>query len=160
MYRHSETRHLPYTPEQIFDLIADVPRYPEFLPWVVGVRIRSKSDTMLVADMIVGFKMLREAFTSKVTLERPHRIHVDYVEGPLKYLHNDWRIRPGEGGGSEIDFDVAFEFRSKMFEKLAGTVFSEAVRRMAAAFEKRAAALYGAPAEPEGSSSSSAQSTA
>lgn len=155
MPKHSETRHLPYTPDQMFDLVADVGRYQQFLPWVIGTRVRTKSDTALVADLIVGFKMLRETFTSKVTLERPRHIHVDYLEGPLKYLYNDWRFEPAADGGCLVHFKVEFEFRSRVFEALAGAVFGEALRRMIGAFETRAQQLYGA-----GIKSSSAQRTA
>src|SRR3954463_1042367 len=88
MPRHEETRHLPYTPEQMFDLVADVARYEEFLPWVSAIRVRSNSDTEMIADMIVGFKGLRETFTSKVHKLRPAEVRVDYVDGPLKHLHN------------------------------------------------------------------------
>ncbi len=88
MPKHSETRHLPYTPEQMFDMVADIGRYPEFLPWVSAMRVRSDSDTETVADMIVGFKGLRETFTSRVAKQRPHSINVDYIDGPLKYLRN------------------------------------------------------------------------
>ncbi len=84
MPKHTEQRHLPYTPEQMFDLVADVPSYPEFLPWVSAIRVRSNSETMMTADMVVGFKSLRETFTSKVEKHRPESIHVDYVDGPLK----------------------------------------------------------------------------
>ena len=156
MPRHQETRHLGYTPEQLFDLVADVGRYQQFLPWVIGTRIRSASDSLLVADVIVGFKMLRETFSSRVTLERPGHIHVDYVEGPLKFLRNDWTFKP-DGQGTLVDFRVDFEFRNRVFESLAGAVFGEALRRMVGAFEKRAAELYGAPS---GSSSSNAHLTA
>lgn len=143
MPRHSETRHLPWTPEELFDLVADVRRYPEFLPWVAAVRIRSSEETLLVADMAVGFKSLKETFTSRVHLDRPRSLHVDYVSGPLKRLHNDWSFHPAEGGGTIIAFNVDFEFRSKLFEKLAGAFFHEAFKRMVASFEARAAALYG-----------------
>ena len=101
MPRHSETKHLPYTPEQLFDLVADVGRYDEFLPWVVAVRIRSSSPTQTVADLVVGFNAFKERFTSRVTKERPQRIVVDYIEGPLKYLKNEWRFEAAPGGGSD-----------------------------------------------------------
>src|SRR3954449_11359981 len=81
--RHKETRRLPYTPEQMFDLVADVARYGEFLPWVTAVRVRSDSPTDMIADLVVGFKALREKFTSRVIKDRPNSIHVDYLEGPL-----------------------------------------------------------------------------
>ena len=144
MPRHAETRRLPYTPEQLFDLVADVARYDEFLPWVIGTRVTSRTDTMLVADLIVGFKMVREKFTSRVTFDRPSHLHVDYLSGPLKYLQNDWRFRPAPGG-CDIDFSVDFEFKSRMFERLAGAFFGEAFRRMVASFEKRAREVYGVP---------------
>ena len=157
MPKHSETRHLPYTPEQMFDLVADVARYPEFLPWVSAIRVRANSETEMVADMIVGFKGLRETFTSKVAKTRPDRIHVDYLDGPLKYLRNDWVFHP-EGEGCRIDFSVDFAFKNRVFEMLAGQVFGAALRKMIGAFEERAAKLYGSPAA--GSSSSSAHSAA
>lgn len=144
MPKHSETRALPYTPEQMFDLVADVGRYGEFLPWVSAIRVRSNNDTQMIADMIVGFKGLRETFTSKVDKQRPSEIHVDYLDGPLKYLHNDWRFRPDGDGGSLVDFSVDFAFKNRVFEMLAGQVFDRALRKMIGAFETRAAELYGA----------------
>jgi coenzyme Q-binding protein COQ10 len=158
MPRHSETRNLPYTPEQLFELVADVTSYPEFLPWVAAVRVRSDSEEEMVADMVVGFKALREKFTSKVHKHRPHAIEVDYLEGPLKYLRNEWGFRPDGNGGSLVDFCVDFAFRSRLFETLAGQMFDKALRKMINAFEERAAELY-APAG-SGISSSSAQSAA
>jgi coenzyme Q-binding protein COQ10 len=143
MPRHSETRHLPYTPEQLFNLVADVERYSEFLPWVVAVRIRSASDDEIVADLVVGFSAFKERFTSRVTLDKPHRIHVDYIEGPLKYLRNEWRFDPAPDGGTNLFFSVDFAFRSRIFQTLAGEMFDRALRRMTDAFERRAAALYG-----------------
>ena len=153
MPRHSETRHLPYTPGQLFDLVADVARYDEFLPWVVAVRIRSSSEEETVADLVVGFNAFKERFTSRVQKERPGRICVDYIEGPLKYLHNEWRFEPAADGGTNVHFSVDFAFKSRIFEALAGQMFDRALRRMIGAFETRAAALYGI-------SRSSAQSAA
>ncbi|MGV3478779.1 MAG: type II toxin-antitoxin system RatA family toxin [Sphingobium sp.] len=158
MPRHSETRHLPYSPQQVFDLVADVPSYREFLPWVSAVRVRSNSETEMVADLIVGFSALRETFTSRVKKDRPHAISVDYVDGPLKYLRNEWAFRPDGQGGTFVDFAVDFAFRSSLFERLAGQMFDRALRKMIGAFETRAAALYGA-GDP-GISSSSAHSAA
>jgi coenzyme Q-binding protein COQ10 len=158
MPRHTETRHLPFTPEQLFDLVADVERYQEFLPWVAAVRIRSDSETETVADLVVGFRALKETFTSKVHKRRPHEIEIDYVEGPLKYLHNTWKFRPDGEGGTLLDFCVDFAFRSRIFETIAGQMFDRALRRMIGAFEDRAHALYGTGAS--GSRSSSAQSAA
>jgi coenzyme Q-binding protein COQ10 len=153
MPRHSETRHLPYTPEQLFDLVADVASYDEFLPWVVAVRIRSSSETETIADLIVGFSAFKERFTSKVVKQRPESICVDYVEGPLKYLHNEWQFERAPDGGTNVHFSVDFAFNSRLFETLAGQMFDRALRRMTGAFEQRAAVLYGI-------SSSSAQSAA
>ena len=153
MPRHSETKYLPYSPEQMFDLVADVARYDEFLPWVSAVRVRSASETEIVADLIVGFNAFKERFTSRVTKTRPSAITVDYIEGPLKYLKNEWRFDAAPEGGTNVCFSVDFAFRSRLFETLAGAMFDRALRRMTGAFELRAAALYG-------SSSSSAHSAA
>lgn len=143
MPRHSETRHLPYTPEQLFDLVADVANYDEFLPWVVAVRVRSSSEQETIADLVVGFSAFKERFTSRVVKERPARICVDYVDGPLKYLHNEWTFERAADGGTNLHFSVDFAFRSRLFESLAGQMFDRALRRMTGAFERRAAALYG-----------------
>ena len=143
MPRHTETKHLPYTPDQLFELVADVGRYDEFLPWVVAVRIRSSSETETVADLVVGFNAFKERFTSRVEKDRPGRILVDYVDGPLKYLKNEWRFDPAPQGGTDVHFCVDFAFKSRLFESLAGAMFDRALRRMTSAFEERAAALYG-----------------
>src|SRR4051812_6766653 len=153
MPRHSETRYLPYTRDQLFDLVADVGRYDEFLPWVVAVRVRSSTGSETVADLVVGFNAFKERFTSRVVKDPPERICVDYVEGPLKYLHNEWRFEPAADGGTNVHFSVDFAFKSRLFETLAGSMFDRALRRMTQAFEQRAAALYGI-------SRSSAQSAA
>lgn len=142
MPRHSETKFLPYTPDQLFELVADVARYDEFLPWVVAVRIRSSSETETIADLVVGFNAFKERFTSRVLKERPDRICVDYIEGPLKFLHNEWKFEP-KSGGTNVHFSVDFAFRSRLFEALAGQMFDRALRRMTQAFEQRAAVLYG-----------------
>jgi len=148
MPRHRETRRLPWSAEEMFDLVADIGRYPEFLPWVQGMRVgpvqpQGDGASMVVADMIVGFRGLREKFTSRVSLERPDHIHVDYLDGPMKHLFNDWRFRATENGGCEIDFSVDFEFRNRIFEGLAGMFFSQAFERMVAAFVTRAEQQYG-----------------
>jgi coenzyme Q-binding protein COQ10 len=158
MPRHTEQRHLPYTPDQLFDLVADVGRYQEFLPWVAATRVRSDSESETIADLIVGFKALKETFTSRIVKQRPGEIRIDYVEGPLKYLNNSWKFTPDGRGGTQLDFCVDFAFKSRIFEALAGQVFDRALRRMTAAFEERAHALYGQPSV--GISSSSAQSAA
>lgn len=138
-----EKRVLPYSCEQMFDLVADVGRYKEFLPWVVATRVRSDSGTEMVADMVVGFKSLRESFTSNVRKDRPNLIQVHYVDGPLRDLDNRWSFTPVPDGGCEVDFCVDFTFKNRVFEALAGQYFDRAFRKMVAAFEARAEALYG-----------------
>ena len=138
-----ETRRLPYSCEQMFDLVADVASYPEFLPWVVATRVRSDSDTEMTADMLVGFKAIREKFTSRVVKNRPEHLEVFYVDGPLKDLDNNWTFKCLPDGGCEVDFCLDFSFRNAMFEALAGQYFDRAFRKMVEAFEKRADELYG-----------------
>lgn len=145
-----ETRRLPYSAAQMFDLVADVGRYGEFLPWVIATRVRSNSETEMVADMVVGFKAIRESFTSRVQKDRPREIAVRYIDGPLSDLDNVWTFREIDASTCEIDFFVDFTFKNRLFEKIAGQYFDKAFRKMVEAFEKRAAALYG-------TSSSSAQ---
>lgn len=144
MPKYSERKLVPYRPDQLFDLVADVSKYPAFLPWCIGARIRTQTETNLVADLTIGFKMFRESFTSRVALERPDRIHVYYENGPFKYLRNEWRFTP-DPKGCIVDFYVDFEFRSFLLQKTIGVVFTEAVRRMVNAFHKRARDLYGPP---------------
>lgn len=145
MATHAEKRVLPHSPEQLFDLVADVERYPEFLPWCIGARIRSRRENALVADLIIGFKGFRESFTSEVTLDQAAmRIDVAYRDGPFKYLNNHWIFNAQPDGACEIDFFVDFEFRSRLLQRIIGILFNEAVRRMVAAFEARADQIYGA----------------
>ena len=144
---HAERRWLPYAPEQLYDLVADIERYPEFLPWCAGARIRSRDGNLVTADLVIGFKLYRERFTSRVAFDRPRAIHVQYTEGPFRSMQNEWRFEPGEQGGCVIDFQVAFEVRSKLLGSMVELVFQEAVRRMVGAFEARARKLYGAIAE-------------
>ena len=143
MPTHAEKRVLPHTSEQMFKLVSDVGRYPEFLPWCVGTRIRMREGDSIVADMVVGYKIFRERFTSRVDLAYPQRIDVTYFEGPFSYLNNHWIFNAHGLGQCEIDFFVDFEFRSGLLEKAFQVVFNEAVQRMVTAFEKRAKALYG-----------------
>ncbi|WP_298333602.1 type II toxin-antitoxin system RatA family toxin [uncultured Erythrobacter sp.] len=148
-----ETRRLPYSAEQMFDLVADVAKYREFLPWVIATRVRSDNETEMLADMVVGFKSIRETFTSRVLKDRPKQIAVHYVDGPLSDLDNVWTFRVVDETTCEIDFAVDFEFRNRVFQALAGQYFDRAFRKMVAAFEMRAGELYG-------SNNSSAQSVA
>lgn len=144
MPTHAERLVVPYTQDQIFDLIADVERYPEFLPWCVAARIRQRpAPNVLVADLVIGYKVFRERFTSHVQLNRPTRIDVKYYEGPFRYLNNHWNLEPRGDSECVIDFYVDFEFKSRMLQKVIQTLFNEAVHRMVGAFEKRAEALYG-----------------
>lgn len=142
MPTHAEKRILRHTPEQLFALVADVHRYPEFLPWCVGARVVSRDENKLIADLTIGFKMFRETFRSEVTLDRPRQVRVTYLNGPFRYLNNTWTFTPVLQG-TEVDFFVDFEFRSRMLQMVIGTVFNEAVRLMVRAFERRAMALYG-----------------
>ncbi len=142
MPKHAERRTLPYTADELYTLVADVARYPEFLPWCVGARILKRTDSEILADLMIGFKMFRETFTSRVTLS-PNLIEVEYIKGPLKHLTNRWEFIPEPNGHCTIDFVVDFEFKNQLFEKLVGALFTEAVHRMVLAFEKRAAVVYG-----------------
>jgi coenzyme Q-binding protein COQ10 len=139
---HAEERALPYTPKQLFDLVADIERYPEFLPWCVGARVRDRRADLVVADMVIGFRMFRERFNSRVMLDPPRRIDVAYTEGPFRYLTNHWTFSP-HPHGCRVGFFVDFEFKSRLLQRLIEVLFSEAVRRMVGAFEKRARDLYG-----------------
>ncbi len=143
MPTHAEKRVLPHSPEQLYELVADVESYPEFLPWCIGARIRKREGALIIADLIIGFKMFRERFTSKVTLNpESRRIHVSYVDGPFRYLNNHW-VFEDHPEGCLIDFYVDFEFRSRLLQRVIQPLFDEAVRRMVRAFETRATALYG-----------------
>jgi coenzyme Q-binding protein COQ10 len=144
MPRHAERKFIPYSPEQLFDLVADVGKYPQFLPWCVGARVRKQTETELVADLTIGFGPFRESFTSRVALERPQRLRVSYENGPFRYLNNQWDFTPKDGG-TEVGFFVDFEFRNRILQAAIGVVFHEAVRRMVNAFLKRARDVYGPP---------------
>ena len=154
MPTHAEKRVLPYSPRQLYDLVADVERYPDFLPWCMAARVRrreSQSD-LIVADLVIGFMMFRERFTSRVRLDPlGPRIDVAYERGPFKYLNNHW-VFEEHPQGCAIDFYVDFEFHSRLLQKLIEPLFSEAVRRMVSSFETRAGKLYGAPGEVESKS--------
>ena len=143
MPTHAERRILPYTPAQIFDLVADIEKYPDFLPWCQAARIKRRYDNVVIADLVIGFKMIREKFTSHVTFYRPNEIKVEYTHGPLKYLNNHW-VFEEHPDGCLVDFYIDFEFRSRTLQKLIGVLFNEAVQRMVRAFECRADDIYGA----------------
>lgn len=153
MPRHNEVRRLPWSAAEMYALVADVRQYSRFLPWVQGMRVgpaqvQPDGTQVLIADMIVGFRMIREKFTSRVMLDAPRTVHVDYLDGPMKHLFNDWQFRDTPDGGCEIDFAVDFEFRNRAFEKIAGLFFTQAFERMVAAFVTRAEQLYGPRPKP------------
>ena len=144
MPRFAEQKLVPYRDEQLFDLVADVGKYPEFLPWCIGATVRSRTEDEEVADLTIGFGPFHEAFTSRVSLHRPGLIRVRYENGPFRYLTNQWKFVP-DTRGCRVDFFVDFEFRSRILQAAIGVVFSEAVRRMVNAFHKRAREVYGPP---------------
>lgn len=144
MTTHAEKRNLPYTPEQLYALVADVARYPEFLPWCIASRItKHEGDTVFYADLVIGYKLVREKFGSKVSLSEPHHIHVEYLSGPMKYLSNHWKFIREDDGSCTLDFFVDFEFKNRILQNLIGVFFNEVVQRMVGAFETRAKELYG-----------------
>lgn len=143
MPTHAEQKHLPYTPEQMFDLVADVEKYPEFLPWCVACRKTADEGDVIEADLIIGYKMFREKFKSRVILDKPEEIRVDYLDGPLKSLSNQWAFIRNSDNTCTIDFYVDFEFKNPMLQSVVTMFFEKAVTKMVSAFEKRAQYLYG-----------------
>ena len=146
MPTHTEKRIMPYTAKQMYDLVADVETYPDFLPWCAATRIRKVTKdshkTIIEADLIIAFKVFRERFGSRVTLNaEKFSIDVEYLDGPFKYLNNHWIFRDVDGG-CEADFFVDFEFKSRVLQALIGVVFNEAMQRIVKAFEMRADDLY------------------
>ena len=144
---HRERRVVPYTPRQLYDLVADVEAYPQFLPWCIGARIKRREGPVIVADLIIGFRLFRERFTSRVSLtpDAPGGARIDtiYSDGPFKRLESYW-IFHDHPDGCDVEFFVDFEFKSRLLQATIELLFHEAVRRMVAAFEGRAAKLYGA----------------
>ena len=148
MPTHSETRHLPYSAQQMYDLVADVARYPEFLPWCAAARIRSTRDipdggVVMEADLVISFKVFRERFGSRVTLwPAKYKIDTEYLDGPVRYMKSNWAFADAPGG-CEVTFFVDFEFKNAVLQGIIGVVFNEAMQRIVRAFERRAAELYG-----------------
>lgn len=148
MTKHQETRNLPWTADQMYELVADVGRYPEFLPWNSAARIRSRKPDgegreVMEADLIISFKLFREKFGSRVILDPKNRqIDTQYIDGPFKFMRSTWKFRDVEAGGCEVEFFVDFEFRNAILQGVMGVVFNEAMTRIVRAFEKRAADLY------------------
>ena len=145
MPTHAEHKLVPYTAEQMFDLVADVGKYHDFLPWCAASRVRTETATELTADLSIGFGPFRESFTSVVALDRPRTVNVKYENGPFRYLNNQWTFTPAPHG-CRVDFFVDFEFRSRMLQAAIGVVFNQAVEAMVKAFLKRARDVYGRPA--------------
>ena len=150
MPTHSETRRLPYSPDQMYALVADVAHYPQFIPWISAARVRSVTPegdhAVMLADLVIGFKMFRERFLSRVTMwEGLRRIDTEYVDGPFKHMISNWEFAaPADGGpGCEVRFAVDFEFRNRILQCAAGLFFHEAMQRIVRAFEIRAQQLYG-----------------
>lgn len=142
MPSHTETQFSPYAPQQIFDLVADIERYPEFLPWCRAARILERGENSCLAELLISFKHLTEHYTSRVTFSPSHAVEVEMVAGPFHHLINRWKFTP-EGQGTRIDFFIDFQFRSKLLEKLIGGMFTKAANKMAGAFKERANQLYG-----------------
>src|SRR6195952_214892 len=149
MPKFSSKRRVRHSAPQMFDLVADVERYPEFVPLCKSLKIRQRAakpdgTEIVVADMTVSFKLVREAFTSKVTLDRPNlKILVEYLQGPFSNLENRWTFEPRGDTACEVGFYISYEFKSRMLAMLMGTMFDAAFQRFAAAFEKRADTVYG-----------------
>ena len=148
MPTHAEKRQMPYSADQMYALIADVPSYPEFLPWCAAARVRKETkegaEVVMDADLVISFKVFRERFGSRVALRPDQReIDVAYLDGPFKYLNNHWRFHPLSDTSCEVDFFVDFEFKSRTLQAIIGVVFGVAMQRIVRAFEDRAKALYG-----------------
>lgn len=144
----SEKRVLSYTPEQLFNVVMDIEHYPQFLPWCVGSRIVERTEDHVTADLIIGYKFIREKFRSKVYHDSPNLITVDYIDGPMKNLSNRWRFIDNKDGTTTIDFYVSFEFRNPLLKQLVAIFFDEIIKRMVSAFEDRAADIYGKTVSP------------
>jgi len=145
MPKFSEKKILPFSAEQVFDLVADVAKYPEFLPWCMGARIYNPTKNGFDADVMIGFKLFRERFTSRVILDPSRAVNVDYIKGPMKRLYNHWIFEQQPDGSCLVDFEVDFEFKSKIIDDMIGSLFEKACHKMMAAFEARAQELYSNP---------------
>ncbi len=149
MTRHSETRKLAYSARQMYDLVADVAAYPEFLPWTAAARVRSTTamadrSELMLADLVISFKVFRERFTSRVVLwPEALKIDTEYLDGPFKHMNSTWQFSDSDAG-CEVSFMVDFEFKNRLLQAAGGLFFYEAMQRIVRAFEARAEALYGA----------------
>ena len=150
MPSHSDSRTSPYSPAQLYAMVLDIEKYPEFLPWCRAARILERTPEYFIGELIVHFSHLTERYSSKVvgvppTDSNEGDIDVTLVKGPFSHLRNHWRFEPLPDGGCQIHFDVDFKFKSGLLEKLIGGVFTRAVEKMSASFMTRADALYGKP---------------
>ncbi|MCG7623259.1 type II toxin-antitoxin system RatA family toxin [Epibacterium sp. Ofav1-8] len=148
MPTHSETRPMPYSAQQMYDLVADVGSYPKFLPWCAAARIRSRTpqgaSEVMEADLVISFKVFRERFGSRVVLHPDeHKIDTEYLDGPFRYMKSNWAFADRADGGCDVSFFVDFEFKNAVLQGIIGVVFNEAMQRIVRAFERRAAELYG-----------------
>jgi coenzyme Q-binding protein COQ10 len=152
MPKFASKRRVRHSAPQMFDLVADVERYPEFVPLCRALKIRQRipkpdGTEIVIADMTVSFKLVRESFTSQVTLDRPNlKILVEYLQGPFSNLENRWTFEPKPDEACDVGFFLSYEFKSRLLAMLMGTMFDTAFQRFAAAFEKRADVVYGKPA--------------
>ena len=151
MPKHHEIKTLPYTAQQMYDLVADVASYPQFLPWNSAARITSRTPIgggeRMEADLVISFKVFRERFASRVMLyPGEKRIDTEYLDGPFKYMKSTWGFKDRDGGGCDVEFFVDFEFRNAILQGIIGMVFNDAMQRIVRAFERRAAVLYGTAA--------------
>ena len=148
MPTYHETGRLPYSAQQMYDLVADVAQYPQFLPWCAAARIRSVTpradgSQVMEADLVISFKVFRERFGSRVILWPEQKsIDTEYLDGPFRYMKSTWSFADAEGGGCDVTFFVDFEFRNAVLQGIIGVVFNEAMQRIVRAFERRAAQLY------------------
>ncbi len=142
MRQYQETRHSPYLPAQLFALVADVERYPEFLPWCKAARVFNHSEGRITAELVISFAHITERYTSEIILDPPHTIEVTQLRGPFTHLRTLWRFHPAENGGTHIELLLEYRFKAKWLEALIGALFSKAAQKMAGAFTKRADALY------------------
>lgn len=140
---YTEKLTVPYSSDQMHDLVMDIEKYPEFLPWCLDCRILNRKDGYLYANLVIGYKLIREWFMSRVRVAEDKSIYVEYVNGPLRHLRNEWKFIPHVDGSCTVDFFIDFEFKNIVFEKVMGKLFGEIARRMVSSFEKRAEQIYG-----------------
>lgn len=142
MARYAEKRHLSFTQQQLFDLVADVERYPDFLPWMVAARLTRREGNTVWVDMVIGTSFIRRPFASKATLDRPHRIEVVNEDDLFDHYRQTWTFHPGPNGGTMVEFEVEYEFRSRALQLLMGAFLEDTAKSMVSAFKRRARQIY------------------